>query len=163
MRRCLTNCFRTGAILFTLAACHHASEATSDANDTMARRELTAATQHYAFLIKSAPVDSVVNHFTPDGVLDIAGQSPLVGRTAIREFLAPIAGSTTVTLVEMPIDSLAVDHRQATVNGTYRQIAGPKDGGSDQLQEYRGRYEAHWIRARDGSWQISKLAMRPSN
>src|SRR3954462_14017448 len=121
MRRCLTTCLRIGATLFTLAACHHAAEVSSDSNDdATARHELAAATQHYAHLLRSAPVDSIVDRFAPEGVLDISGQSPLVGREAIRDFLAPLASSVTVTLVEMPIEAWTIDHRQAMSAGTYR-------------------------------------------
>src|SRR5262249_58163596 len=119
-----------------------------------ANAQIAAATQHYATLLKGAPADSVAAMYAPTGALVLPGREPLRGRDAIKDFLAPLAGATSVPSVEMLIDSLSVNGAVATSAGTYRQIAGPKGAAPDQLREYRGRYHARWEREPDGAWRF---------
>ena len=144
------------------AACHHATGAVRQ-QATSADAQLTAATRHYAELLRGAPADSVAAMYAPAGALVLPGRDPLRGRDAIREFLAPLAGATSVPLVEMMIDSLSVNGSVATTAGTYRQLAGPKGATPDQLREYRGRYHASWERQPDGAWRFVELVMIPAS
>jgi len=127
------------------------------------RTELADATRHYARLVQSAPLDSVVAMYTPAGELDIPGQAPLRGRDQIRRFLAPIAAAATVPVVEMAIDSMVIEGEHATSAGTYRQVAGRKGAPADELQEYRGRYHVQWLREHNGAWKILRFVMHPSS
>ena len=124
--------------------------------DETARVE--AATQHYAAVIRSAPVDSVIASYTENGELEIPGVGTLKGRKAIREFLAPLTAAVTVSATELRSDSIAVSGNVAQSRGHYRQVAGPKGGPAG---EYRGAFHATWTREADGQWRIARLVMEP--
>ena len=125
--------------------------------DESARVE--AATQHYAALIRGAPVDSVLTAYTENGELEIPGVGTLKGRKAIRDFLAPLAATVSVSATEMRSDSIAVTGHTARSHGRYRQLAGPRGGPA---AEYRGAFHATWTREADGHWRISRLVMEPA-
>ena len=123
------------------------------------RARVEAATQHYASLIRGAPVDSVLTAYTENGELEIPGVGTLKGRKAIRDFLAPVTAAVTVSGTEMQSDTIAVSGNIARSSGRYRQVAGPKGGPAG---EYRGAFHATWTREADGQWRISRLVMQPA-
>ena len=127
------------------------------ANDDRIRIE--AATQHYAAMLRGAPVDSVVAVYAADGDLIIPGVGTLHGRKAIHDFLEPLTAAVTVASADMVVDTLAVTGTTAEARGHYVQVAGPTGGAS---QEYRGTYHATWVRQGDGQWRIGRLAMQPN-
>ena len=119
---------------------------------------LAEATQHYAAVLKDAPVDSIVAAYTADGELVLPGMAPLHGREAIRRFLTPLVGSTAVTSVDMLIDSVVLNGASAEQDGHYRQVAGPKGGAA---REYTGRYHATWRLGAGHTWRLERLTMMP--
>ena len=123
------------------------------------RARVEAATQHYASLIRGAPVDSVVAAYAENGELEIPGVGTLKGRNAIRDFLAPLTAAVSVSATEMRSDSIAVSGNVARSTGHYRQVTGPKGGPAG---EYRGAFHATWTREADGQWRISRLVMQPT-
>jgi uncharacterized protein (TIGR02246 family) len=123
------------------------------------RAAIEAATQHYAVLLRGAPVDSVIATYSEDGELIIPGVGTLKGKKAIRDFLTPLASAVTVSSVEMSVDSVAIRGSVAETRGRYRQVAGPTGGTP---QEFRGAFDALWARGRDGRWRISRLTMQPA-
>lgn len=144
------------ALLAGVAVVVACASARSPTVDERARVE--AAAQHYATLMRGAPVDSVVAAYAEDGELIIPGVGTLHGRKAIRDFLAPLAAAVTVSAAEMHVDSVAVSGNLARTRGRYRQVAGPKGGAA---QEYRGAFQATWTREPDAQWRISRLIMEP--
>ena len=147
-------------MLLVVGACHRASTGVQQQAST-ADAQIAAATRHYALLLQGAPADSVAAMYVPNGALVLPGREPLRGRVAIRDFLAPLAGATSVPTVEMVIDSLSANGSIAATAGTYRQIAGRRGGAPDQFREYRGRYHARWEREPDGAWRFVELVMMP--
>jgi uncharacterized protein (TIGR02246 family) len=143
------------AIALGTAACHAASTSAPAASYDA----LTAATQHYAAMLRGAPADSVAAAFTADGELILPGMAPLRGRPAIAKFLAPMAASTVVASVQMVADSQRVAGTMAQQDGHYVQVAGPRGGAA---QTYRGTYDALWRRETDGRWRFVRLTMRPA-
>jgi uncharacterized protein (TIGR02246 family) len=123
------------------------------------RARIEAATQHYAAVLRGAPVDSVVAVYADDGELVIPGVATLHGRKAIRDFLAPLAATVTVASVEMQVDSVAVTGNSAVEHGRYRQVAGPTGGPA---QEFRGAFDATWTRGADAEWRLVRLVMQPT-
>jgi uncharacterized protein (TIGR02246 family) len=122
------------------------------------RARIEAATQHYAAVLRGAPVDSVVAVYAEDGELVLPGVATLHGRKTIRDFLAPLAANVTVSSVEMHVDSIAVSGNSAVERGRYRQVAGPTGGAA---QEFRGAFDATWTRGPDAQWRLARLVMRP--
>ena len=131
--------------------------------DESARVE--AATQHYAALVRGAPVDSVLTAYTENGELEIPGVGTLKGRKAIRDFLAPLAAAVSVSATEMRSDSIAVTGHTARSHGRYRQVAGPKGGPA-------GNIAVHFTRrglvkrtdtgeSRGSSWSPRRPVIRP--
>src|SRR6478735_5734511 len=148
---------RQGAWIGGVAVAAACSSVRSPSPDESTRVE--AATQHYATLIRGAPVDSVVAAYAGNGELEIPGVGTLKGRKAIRDFLAPLTAAVSVSATEMQSDSIAVSGNVARSRGHYRQVAGPKGGRS---AEYRGTFDATWTREADGQWRISRLVMQPT-
>ena len=141
------------AALVAIDCAHPRPQATDD------RARIEAATQHYAAMLRGAPVDSVVAVYAEDGELTIPGVGTLHGRKAIHDFLAPLASAVTVASADMVVDSLAITGNVAEARGHYAEVAGPTGGAS---QEYRGTYHATWTRQADGQWRIVRLAMQPN-
>jgi len=148
---------RQGAWIGGVAVAAACSSVRSPSPDESTRVE--AATQHYATLIRGAPVDSVVAAYAENGELEIPGVGTLKGRKAIRDFLAPITATVPVSATEMRTDSVSVSGDVARTRGHYRQVAGPKGGPAS---EYRGAFQATWSREADGQWRISRLVMEPT-
>lgn len=117
---------------------------------------LRAATAHYAAVLRAGPADSVAAAYTTDGELVLPDMTRVSGRIAIGYFLTPLFAATRVDSAEMHADSIAVTGRDATSNGWYRQVAGPRDGAA---RVYRGRYKARWRRDADGQWRLTLLEM----
>ena len=145
------------AVALSLSLCALGCRHVSTAPDP--RAGIDAALSHYARSLLNAPVDSVAASFTPEGELIIPGLPPVKGRDAIRTFLSPLSAATNVVSVEMLSDSLAIAEPAAEQAGTYRQVAGPKAGPT---QEYRGRYHATWHHDADGEWRLVRLVMKPN-
>jgi ketosteroid isomerase-like protein len=123
------------------------------------RARIETATQHYAAMLRGAPVDSVAAAYTENGELVIPGVATLRGRSAIRDFLAPLTAAVTVASVEMQIDSLTVSGTSATEVGQYRQLAGPKGAPP---REYRGTFRATWQQDPDKQWRLARIVMQPA-
>ena len=123
------------------------------------RAAIEQATQHYAALLRGAPIDSVIAAYTEAGELIIPGIGTLKGRKAIHDFLAPFASAVTVSSAEMEVDSVSITGAVAETRGHYRQVAGPAGGVA---QEFRGGFDALWARGSDGRWRIARLTMQPN-
>jgi uncharacterized protein (TIGR02246 family) len=142
------------AVLAVIAGCASAPRRPADE-----RAAIERATQHYASLLRGAPVDSVIAAYTEDGELVIPGLGTLRGRKAIHDFLAPLAVAVTVSSAEMVVDSVSVNGAVAEARGRYHQVAGPTGATP---QEFRGGFDAIWARGTDGRWRISRLTMQPT-
>ena len=143
-----------GLVLALIAACVSAHPRPADDRAAVER-----ATQHYASLLRGAPIDSVIDAYTENGELIIPGVGSLTGRKAIHDFLAPLASAVTVASAEMSVDSISINGAVAEARGRYRQVAGPAGATP---QEYRGGFDALWARGTDGRWRISRLTMMPN-
>jgi len=136
-----------------IAAC-----ATTHPRPADTREAIERETQHYAVLLRGAPIDSVVAAYAENGELIIPGVGTLRGRKAIHDFLGPLASAVTVSSAEMTVDSVTVNGAIAESRGRYRQVAGPTGGSA---QEFRGAFDALWARGPDGRWRITRLTMQP--
>jgi uncharacterized protein (TIGR02246 family) len=147
-----------GTLGLVLVVALASGRASAQSNGVDERARVEAATQHYAAMLKGAPVDSVVAVYAENGELTIPGVGTLKGRKAISDFLAPLSSSVTVESVEMRIDSLTVTGDSADQQGRYRQVAGPRGGAT---QEFRGGFHATWTRGADNQWRLARLVMAP--
>lgn len=143
-----------GLFIAFVAAC-----ATARSRPADDRAAIEQATQHYASLLRGAPIDSVIAAYTDAGELIIPGVGTLKGRKAIHDFLAPLAAAVTVSSAEMVVDSVSITGAVAETRGHYRQVAGPAGGAA---QEFRGGFDAMWARGNDGRWRIARLTMQPT-
>ncbi len=121
--------------------------------------ELEAALQHYAYAVRALPADSVAACYAPTGQLLLPGLPPVVGPGAIHDFLAPMLASVAVDTTTMTSDLVAGTSTVASQWGSYRQVAGPKDGAHDL---HVGRYSALWgYFASEHRWLLVRLMMQP--
>jgi len=97
--------------------------------------------------------------FTPDGVMEPAGQEPIVGRTAIVDFLeeqkASLAGSMERRHIRHFVASLRIDFtspEEATASSYFMAVT---QIGPDHWGRYRDRFVSV-----DGEWLIAHRYVR---
>ncbi len=98
----------------------------------------------------------VASHFTEDGVLGESGMADLVGRVAIRDFLAKANGVRTVTFHKLFRDELELFGDRAIELGRFDETK--VKPGQPPIQE-RGRTVTYWRREPDGAWRIARLVV----
>lgn len=118
-----------------------------------------AAMDHYVELTRRVASDSVAAMYTADGELLEPRMAPLRGREAIRRFLAPFDGRTTVDTAAVRTTALDVYGAVAYQWGAYHQVA-RLDGGPPGT--FDGRFAAEWHREADGRWRLARLLMQPA-
>jgi uncharacterized protein (TIGR02246 family) len=131
----------------------------SDSVGELARVQVARARDHYCLALRTLPADSVATCYAPGGQLLLPGLSPLAGRTAIRDFLAPMAAAVAVDSTSMETEYAHAAPGFVSEWGTYRQVAGPRGGAHDL---HVGRFSALWsYDEKDGRWLIERLMMQP--
>ena len=121
--------------------------------------EIEAALRHYAYAVRALPADSVAACYAPTGQLLLPGLAPVAGRAAIRDLLAPMLATVTVDSTTMTSELIGGSSTVASQWGTYRQVAGPKDGPHDL---HVGRFSALWgYFAHERRWLLYRLMMQP--
>jgi ketosteroid isomerase-like protein len=99
----------------------------------------------------------IAGHFTEDGILGESGMADLVGRAAIRDFLARANQVRTVVHHRLHRDELVmVDGDRAIEYGRFDET---KVKPGEAPIEERGRTVTDWRRGADGVWRIARLVV----
>ena len=119
-------------------------------------RAVEAAAQRYAGLLLAMDASGVSGMYTPEGVWDRAS-GPLTGREAIRNALANTNG-VTVLGVELKPASVTYNGPAVIQTGEITQTVKLPNGRTTTTS---ARFEATWIHAGKGQWQILRMVTRP--
>jgi hypothetical protein len=103
--------------------------------------------------------DEYAGCFTPDGVMEVRGSEPVVGREAIRQFLEDQKASLADAIAAPKIQHFVASHRiqfaspnEASVSAYFMAVT---NIGPDHWGRYRDRFVPH-----DGSWLIEHRKVR---
>ena len=96
-------------------------------------------------------VDGWVSSFADSGVMVIAGRN-VVGRSAIRELMAPQLGDTTVALTWHPV-SVEVSTSGNLGYSIGRWDRTPRAGAAPGATARHGSYVTIWRKQGDGTWK----------
>jgi ketosteroid isomerase-like protein len=137
-----------------LAACAPTARAPSAAD----RAAVTAAFDHYIAMLKFVNSDSVAAMYADNAELYQPNMAPLVGRAAIRGFLAPFDGHAHVDSASGTITALDLHGDVAVIWATYHQVARIDTGTANTFD---GRFVSQWERSADGRWRIRRFLTQP--
>lgn len=125
------------------------------------RAQVADAMQRYQDAARSTDPDRISAFYTDTGVLLEPGIQPIVGRDAIRAFIASFPGVRVDVATATPerIDVWTNDsHNHAILWGSFHEKLGfPSQPDSEQ----HGRFVTQWIRRADGSWLIERFYRIP--
>jgi hypothetical protein len=120
-----------------------------------AREVIRSTINRYAHCADSGRFDDLVNLFATDGVMEIVGRDPIVGRDAIRVFLtgtkASLAATTTRPLIRHHVASIDIavqDREHATARSYFFVI-------TERGPDHRGRYRDELVRT-DALWLFQR-------
>ncbi len=122
-----------------------------------ARTEIAAAMERYQVAARTVNPDSMASFYTPTAVLFEPGIQPIVGREAIRAFLASFPGASVQVATATP-DTIEVHGPMALLWGTYFERL---DFPGQPTSEQAGKFVAQWIRGTNGAWLIERMYRIP--
>jgi TolB protein len=122
------------------------------------RFKVEAAVQEYARLTRMMDAERLAAAYEVDGALVNPGMEPLLGREAIRKFLASFTG-VRVTANSMSTSATEMFGDTALVWGDYAEtvVVGDKPPA-----EFHGRFVSEWGRSANGRWLLRRLLTQPS-
>ena len=124
---------------------------------TEPRAEIAAAMERYQVAARTVNPDSMAAFYTATATLFEPGIEPIVGREAIRAFLASFPGAT-VQVATATLDTIEVHGPMALFWGTYfKRLDFPGQPTSEQA----GKFVAQWVRGASGSWSIERMYRIP--
>ena len=137
------------------AACASGRRAASCDAACADRTAVQTRLDQYAHALSLVNSDSVAAYFADDGAIVQPGAAPIIGRRAVRDFLAPFDGKTVVEREVIHTDSMRVMDGVARAWGTFEQTAGARGAA---MQTYRGGFVADFVRGADRAWRIERFA-----
>lgn len=123
------------------------------------RAQIEALSTEYYYRVDHDDAEGVVELFTPDAVMEIAGQR-LVGRDAIRDYYAKRSKSWVTRHITTNLRITYVDADHVEVVRTFTHYQGDRADGpgpypaNPSVAEYRERVE----RGTDGVWRYAHRA-----
>lgn len=129
----------------------------SPAERDAALAAIAAANQRLDEALMAGDPEAAARCFTNDAVLGESGMADVVGRTAIREFLAHANTLRTVTFHRVIRDEIELLGERAIELGRFDETK-VKAAGGPPVHE-RGRHVAYWRRDPDGAWRISRIVV----
>ena len=127
----------------------------TDRSDAVARA-IAEASASLDRALMGPDADAVARHFTEDGILGESGMDDVVGRTAIRDFLARANTVRTVTFHRLVRQELEIIGDRAIELGRFDETKVPP--GQPPIDE-RGRTVTYWRNEPDGAWRIARLVV----
>ena len=121
------------------------------------RAEIAAAMERYQVASRTVNPDSMAAFYTPTATLFEPGIEPIVGRDAIRAFLASFPGATVHVATATP-DTIEVYGPMALLWGTYFERL---DFPGQPTSEQAGKFVAQWIRGTNDAWLIQRMYRIP--
>jgi uncharacterized protein (TIGR02246 family) len=124
-----------------------------------AREAIRETIAQYAHHADAGRFAELADLFANDGVLEVRGEAPLAGRTAIRDYLvgvgAALSDATTVPLIRHHVTSLSidvVDRSEARAESYFLAI-------TEHGLDHWGRYRDAFVRA-DDRWLFAHRRAR---
>ncbi len=119
--------------------------------------EISAAMERYQIAARTVNPDSMASFYTATATLFEPGIEPIVGREAIRAFLASFPGATVHVATATP-DTIEVHGPMALLWGTYFERL---DFPGQPTSEQAGKFVAQWVRGATGTWLIERMYRIP--
>lgn len=143
-----------------IASCTACESGRTSSTDNL-RSQVAAAMERYQEAARTTDPDKISAFYTDTGVLLEPGIEPIIGREAIRSFIASFPGVRVDVATATP-DLIEVwrhgNHDNAVLWGSFHEKLGfPGQPDSEQ----HGRFVTHWIRQPDGPWLIERFYRIP--
>ncbi|HUD70467.1 MAG TPA: DUF4440 domain-containing protein, partial [Dongiaceae bacterium] len=122
------------------------------------RFRLEAAVQEYARLTRAMDAERLAAAYETDGALVNPGMEALVGREAIRKFLASFT-DVKVTANSMTTSAIELYGDTALVWGDYDETVVM---GDKPPAQYHGRFVSTWGKGPSGRWLVRRMLTQPS-
>jgi uncharacterized protein (TIGR02246 family) len=130
-----------------------------EAWEVAAREQIRDTIARYAHCVDSGRFDALTELFTPDGILEVDGEPPCHGRTAIREFMAGVgrdlAGATGVPRIRHHVGNVVIDVRGPALAEARSYFLVVTDRGVDHWGRYRDE-----LVASDDRWRFARRHAR---
>jgi 3-phenylpropionate/cinnamic acid dioxygenase small subunit len=127
--------------------------------EVKAREQIRDAIARYAHCVDGGRFDELVELFTPDGALEVEGESPHRGRDAIRAFVAgtgrDLAAATDAPRIRHHIGSVVIElagKEQARARSYFLAV-------TDHGVDHWGRYRDDLVRSGD-QWRFARRQVR---
>ena len=120
---------------------------------TKDERDIGYALNRYRVLVTQGDFDKAAEMFDEGAELSHQGQSPVVGREAIRTFLSSFKGYKVIEY-ELEASSTSATGTKGKQEGTYHQKIVSPEG---KAIEAGGSFQAEWNQQPGGAWLIHRL------
>lgn len=118
--------------------------------ELVARERIRDTVALYNWAGDGLRLDDLASVFVDDGVLEVRGREPIVGRAAIVEFFGGVAGGSGVTIVRHNVTNL----RFLEVSPTEARVACYFTVLTDIGLDHHGRYRDRFVPVGD-EWRIA--------
>ena len=122
------------------------------------RPQIDSSMTRFNRFMQAGPADSAAAMFTADGELYEPRLAVKKGRTAIRDFLAPLTRQVRLESAVATTQALERYGKHVVQWGEYvgnaSRVTGPEES-------YRGRFVAEWAQQSDGRWLLHRLMLQP--
>lgn len=118
-----------------------------------ARKHLQQRRDEWVQLVNAGDLESYVALFSEDGVWLPPGQTAVVGRQAIREWLIPFFKQFDYNF-SIQDEQTRIAGDWAIERGTFHSELTHKEGGDPM--HHSGKYVVLWHRSEDGLWHIDR-------
>lgn len=122
------------------------------------RPQIDSSMARFNQFMRAGPADSAAAMFTADGELYEPHLAVKKGRTAIRDFLAPLTrqvrleSAVATTQVLQRYGKTVIQWGEYVENAS--QVTGPEES-------YRGRFVAEWSLQSNARWLLRRLMLQP--
>jgi uncharacterized protein (TIGR02246 family) len=119
--------------------------------DQLAVEAIAAVLQEHVDAVNTTDVDLLLNGFTEDVLYIGTGAPPILGKAAMREYIAPIYAEASIS-IEMKSHALEISSDRAVEWGTCH---GELTLGADPAMPVNLHYMFVYRREPSGEWRIS--------
>ena len=127
------------------------------------RAQIEALSNEYYYRLDHGEAEGVVELFTPDGVLQMGDEAPVVGREALKAYYAarPKTRITRHVSTNLRLTYIDADHVEAVRDLTYYHAETTQGSGPYSAVPAVVEYRESVVRGSDGRWRYASRKVDP--